>query len=152
MAGDTLVRRIDILATFLGTLLMVLLGWVPIVGAFVSGFVAGAIVKTKWSGFYISIAAGAIGAGILYYLWNYTTAVLLRAIQAGAYGPGIAHVESFMLSLGPAVVYPVAFAVVVLGGVLGGSFVEHVCKESYERGEFVGRNLERMKHARRRRR
>lgn len=140
-----MVRRIDVVAAVLGTLLMMLLGWVPLIGAFVTGFITGAIVKSQRMGFYVSLVVGAVGGIIMYNLWHITTLPFLMLIQGGLFGPVLAALENSLIYAGPLAVYIVAFLLVVAGGALGGSFVENVCKESYVRGERTGIELERIR-------
>ena len=86
------------LGVFVGIIMMVIIGWIPLIGALIAGLVAGAIARGARRGLVVGFLSGLIGLLILIFL-----ASAMGSAIAGAVGIG-------------------GIILVAIGGLMGGAF------------------------------
>jgi hypothetical protein len=96
----------------IGFFLLLILGWIPIIGALIAGIVAGAVARGAGRGLVAGFISGIIGVGIIVIL---LTGVLsfLGGVIGGLIGISVGTVL-ILLSIGGAVV-------AMIGGLIGGA-------------------------------
>jgi hypothetical protein len=94
-----------------GAVLLILTGWIPVIGALISGMVAGGITKGLFRGLIAGFLAGVVGFVIVTYLFS-DISLMLDGIIGAASGSGTAELIAMLEFL------TVPFA--SLGGLIGG--------------------------------
>jgi hypothetical protein len=94
-----------------GAILLVLTGWIPVIGALISGIVAGGVTKGLFRGLIAGFLAGVVGFVIVTYLLS-DISLMLDGIIGAASGSGTAEAIAMLEFL------TVPFA--SLGGLIGG--------------------------------
>lgn len=125
-------------AAAIGTLLMIAVGWLPIIGPLVAGFVAGTLVRTIARGLKIGLLIGIIGAFWVYLLFGQFT---VSVLPYGIIGTLLSQITTDAYSIGPAIMGGAALIMAVIGGIIGGKVTNEVEIVGYRRGQEVERAI-----------
>lgn len=129
------------LGVFIGFLLMVLIGWIPIIGALIAGAIAGSIAKGAGRGLITGFLSGTIGLiilaiilGMVGGLAGSTLGSASAAVGAGI-GIGVSSIL-FIVEIGDIIV-------VTIGGLIGGALhPQEIIAELQKEDRSAARNEE----------
>ncbi len=112
------------LGVIAGLLLVVLIGWIPVVGPFLAGFVSGLHTKHEREGAAVGFVSGALGSVIIAWML-YIAFVEFFVIGADALSGVVGNVFNVAYSFGPiALIVQITFFATI-GGVFGARVREH---------------------------
>ncbi|MDP7976402.1 MAG: hypothetical protein ACP5T5_01765 [Thermoprotei archaeon] len=104
-----------VLGSVVGFLLIIVIGWVPFIGALIAGFVAGLIARGAWRGFIAGLGASLIGFVII---------TLAFALAGGAIAGFVGAFTFGLMGLGISVFLAIislaGILLAAIGGALGG--------------------------------
>lgn len=121
-----------------GMFVMVFIGWLPIVGPFMSGFTSGATVRDTKEGLKIAFMIGLFGALFSYYLFNLFT---LSIIPKSSIGIMLMNMLNYSIGLGPVVLGILVIVFSSIGGIIGSTMASMIEKEGYESGKAKGKDI-----------
>ena len=103
------------LGVIVGIILIVIIGWVPILGALIAGMVAGAIARGPARGLVAGFVAGLIGLLALAFLFTYSGGAVWTIFKNVLLG--------FNISITLAVLEASGLILISLGGIVGGALM-----------------------------
>ena len=107
------------LGALVGIVVILLLGWVPLIGPLIAGYIAGLHAKHRNQGAEIGFAIGAVGALIMTWLF-YIAPSQVFVITEGPLSGWVGTAFTYYYSLGPLVLISATVIMAIIGGALGG--------------------------------
>ncbi len=109
---------LSVLGVALGVLLLIGLGWIPVAGAFVAGYVIGMHIKGRRESVTFCFIVGAVSAVILAWLFYVVSTEVFVVTEGPLSGFG-GSLFTFFFSLGPIFLIAQTIVFAVLGGYAG---------------------------------
>lgn len=122
------------LGVITGFIAMVIIGWIPVVGAFIAGIIAGAIAKGSGRGMMAGFLSGIFGLVLLAFLFTALGGSIgggIGALVGGLFGIGVSSLLG-LISIG-------GIILVTIGGLIGGSLEPRVIEKS---GKYTKADVE----------